>query len=492
MRPARGAAASAGCVCNPWPNEGRMTLKESKPKAARNKGRNWIILVVFGVIGLGLGVAAFFVARNVFSTWTMTELPGAPQALPVVSTDEAGNIVVPLTLPDAPSTVELPKWNGKTRITVLFLGLDYRDWEAGDIPRSDTMMLATIDPLNQTAGFLSVPRDMWVEIPGFGHNKINTAYFLGESNRLPGGGPGLAMETIEEFLGIPVDYYALVDFMTFVDLIDELGGLDLYVRQEVTISRIGEEDSQEVLREGVQWLDGMQVLGYARSRYTDGGDFDRARRQQEVIMAIREQIVTFNMLPELIAKAPALYQELNEGIRTNLTLDDMLKLASLAVQIPERNIFQRVIGPDMVYTAKSPDGLDIMIPIPDDIRGLRNEVFLDAPVGQSVVSSDPALLRQTEGARIAIHNGTQEPALATRTADYFRSQGLNVVEETNAQSIYNTSQMTIYHGKPYTAKYLSDLLRISSSQVVFEFNPDNYADIVLVLGTDWAASNPMP
>ncbi len=225
------------------------------------KRKNWIILVVFGVIGLGLAVGAFIIARNVFSTLTAINLPGAPQAIQPVTTDEAGNIQIPVAIPNAPSAVELPKWNGKTRITVLFLGLDYRDWEAGEIPRSDTMMLVTLDPLAQTVGFLSIPRDMWVEIPGFGHNKINTAYFLGEVNKLPGGGPGLAMETVEHFLGVPVDYYALVDFMTFVDLIDELGGLDLYVRQEVTISRIGDNDSQEILREGVQWLDGMQVLG---------------------------------------------------------------------------------------------------------------------------------------------------------------------------------------------------------------------------------------
>ena len=456
------------------------------------KRKNWIILVVFGVIGLGLAVAAFLIASNVFSTMTMISLPGAPKPIQPVTTDEAGNVQFPATIPDAPPAAELPEWNGKTRITVLFLGLDYRDWEAGEIPRSDTMMLVTLDPLAQTVGFLSIPRDMWVEIPGFGHNKINTAYFLGEANKLPGGGPGLAMETVEHFLGVPVDYYALVDFMTFVDLIDEIGGLDLYVRQEVTISRIGDNDSQEILREGVQWLDGMQVLGYARSRYTDGGDFDRAKRQQDVILAIRDQVVTWNMLPELIAKAPALYQEVNEGISTNLNLDDMLKLANLGVQIPVQNFIQRVIGPDMVYSGTSPDGLSIMIPIPDDIRGLRDEVFTNMPISQTVINSDLAVLRQTEGARIAIHNGTQDGTLAPRTAEYFRSQGLNVVEETNAQNIYNTSQIVIYHGKPYTASYLAGLLGIPNSGVTFEFNPDNYADIVLILGNDWASSNPLP
>ncbi len=466
-------------------------MKTKNPSVRKMDRPNLILWIVFAVVGLALAVTAFLVARNIFATWTLTDLPGAPQAIKPVTTDAAGNIIIP-SLSDAPAAQKMPAWDGKTPISILFLGLDYRDWEEGEIPRSDTMMLVTIDPLKQSAGFLSIPRDMWVQIPGFGHAKINTAYFLGEANKMPGGGPGLAMDTVEHFLGVPVDHYALVDFMTFVRMIDELGGLDLYVRQEVTISRIGQTDSQEVLRVGVQWLDGMQVLGYARSRYTEGGDFDRARRQQEVIMAIRDQIVTWNMLPELIAKSPALYQELSSGIHTNLNLEDMIKLGSLGVQIPRENITQKVIGPNMVYSGESPDGLSIMIPIPDKIRDLRDEIFLSDPVSLKVISNDPAVLRQAEGTRIAIHNGTQEPALATRTADYLRSQGLNVVEETNAQNVHNATQITIYNGKPYTIKYLAELMRVSNSQVTFNFNPDNYADVLVVLGTDWAASNPLP
>ena len=127
---------------------------------------------------------------------------------------------------------EAEPWDGSSRVTVLVMGLDYRDWEAGEIPRTDTMMLATIDPITKTAGLLSIPRDMWVTIPGFDHAKINTAYYLGEVYNLPGGGPALAVQTVEEFMGVQIDYYAQVDFAAFVKFIDEIGGLDLKVEEE--------------------------------------------------------------------------------------------------------------------------------------------------------------------------------------------------------------------------------------------------------------------
>src|SRR5690606_1108907 len=106
-------------------------------------------------------------------------------------------------------------WDGASRVTALVMGLEFRDWEAGEVPRTDTMMLVTLDPLSNTAGMLSIPRDMWVSIPGFDNAKINTAYYLGEIYKLPGGGPGLAMKTVEEFLGVPIDYYAQIDFYAF-------------------------------------------------------------------------------------------------------------------------------------------------------------------------------------------------------------------------------------------------------------------------------------
>ncbi len=171
--------------------------------------------VVFWVIAIGLGVAAMILARSFLACWTITNLPGMapascggiaasgpvfnPEGTPIAT----GEAIPPEV--SAPVNVPPPTWDRGSRVNVLFIGIDARDWEANaSAPRSDTMILFTIDPVSNTAGMLSIPRDMWVNIPGFGYGRINTAYNLGEAYKLPGGGPGLAMKTVEQFLGVPV------------------------------------------------------------------------------------------------------------------------------------------------------------------------------------------------------------------------------------------------------------------------------------------------
>ena len=100
------------------------------------------------------------------------------------------------------------------------------------------MMLVTVDPMTKQAGIVSIPRDLWVEIPGFNHNRINTAYMFGEAYNVPGGGPALAVQTVEDLLGVPIQFYAVVDFYTFERLIDEIGGIDVLVKERIWISPI--------------------------------------------------------------------------------------------------------------------------------------------------------------------------------------------------------------------------------------------------------------
>ena len=472
----------------------RNRTKMAKPR--RPMDRLTIgLLIAFGVLAIATAAVAFFVARSLFSSWTMTDLPGIadisgqsgkmPETLP-----DGTSAALPLQSASGPTPVP---WDGASRITMLVMGLDYRDWEAGEVPRTDTMILLTVDPLTKTAGMLSIPRDMWVNIPGFDYGKINTAYYLGETYKLPGGGPALAMKTVENFLGVPIDYYAQVDFMAFVKFIDEIGGLDINVLDEIRVSRIGSSEESYILREGVQNLDGMEALGYARSRYTSGGDFDRAARQQQVIMAIREQIVTFDMLPTLIAKSPILYQELSSGIRTNLSLQQVIQLAVLGTQINAKQIKQIVIPPDVVYESTSPDGLAILIPIPDEIRELRDKVFaISSPASPSTANVDPAELVKMEQARVTVVNGTQTGGLATRTSDYLRAQGINVVGESTADRVYEITTIIIYNGKPYTINYLAQTMGVPTSQIFNSYNPDAATDIDIIIGNNWASNNPMP
>jgi len=257
------------------------------------------------------------------------------------------------------------------------MGLDYRDWQAGEgPPRTDTMILLTIDPLTKTAGMLNVPRDLWVNIPGYEYARINTAYPLGIAFNDPrGGGPGLAMATVEQLLGVPIDYYAIIDFYAFEQFIDELGGINMTVTNEIAIDPIGKGNTV-YLKPGNYLFKGSTALAYARARYTEGGDFDRANRQQQVILAIRDRILDLG--PAKVAtRAPALYNELAAGIHTNLSLDDAMKLGWLALEIPMESVQRGAIAPPKaVSLAKSPDGTqDILVPVPDQIRVIRDQVF---------------------------------------------------------------------------------------------------------------------
>jgi LCP family protein required for cell wall assembly len=346
--------------------------------AASREGVAWratVGVLIAGVAGLIL-VAGVIVHVLVRDFTAGVSLPGLN---PFSGTDGGtlpGTTAEPgTTPPPAIGPISAQPWNGSSRVTLLVMGLDYRDWEArSGAPRSDSMMLVTIDPITRQAGMLSIPRDLWVEIPGFDHNRINTAYMLGEAYKLPGGGPALACQTVEEVVGVPVDYYAVIDFNSFENVIDEIGGIDVLVEQPVKISPIGRLSIN--LEAKAYHFDGAEALAYARVRKAAGDDFGRARRQQQVVMAVLDRIVGFDMLPSLISRAPALYQELASGVRTDLSLDQIASLAWLAIQIPKDDIRSGVIGPPkMVRYYTRPDGAQVLGPVPDQIRLLRDEIF---------------------------------------------------------------------------------------------------------------------
>jgi LCP family protein required for cell wall assembly len=481
-----------------------------------------ILLVVFVVLALSTAVLAFFWARGMFSNWSMTDMGAAPQPSGPSSSGQTGGSEIPELPASAPKEPlqeagagpENQTWDGNTRVTLLVMGLDYRDCESNDnfaecdtsgAARTDSMMLVTVDPVSKSAGMLSIPRDLWVSIPGFDYAKINTAYFLGEAYKVPGGGPALAMQTVEGLLGVPIQYYAQIDFNAFVRVIDEMGGLDMHIREEIIVDPLGPGNTR-TLYPGVQTLDGATVLAYARNRHTEGGDFDRANRQQEVILAVRDQVLTFNMLPTLVAKAPALYKEVQSGVRTNMTLQQVVQLAILMQSIPSANIKRGVIGPpNQITYDTSPDGQSIEIPVPDQIRLLRDEIFASGgPVGPAAaeaavqaenptaVPGDPVELAKQENARIVVQNGSSSEGLATRTAEYLRGQGLNVIGESNADQAYSQSTIIDYSGKPYTARYLVQLLGVDASRVVSRFDPQAQVDIEVILGSTFADSNPLP
>lgn len=468
-------------------------------KGMRGDRATWIFVAGSLLLAFIVGFLVFTTVRNVVTGWAS----GAPNPFGFTgnSTDMdsktpvPGETIPPIVLDETPQA-----WDGKERVTLLLMGLDYRDWLSGDgPPRTDTMMLLTIDPVTKTAGMLSIPRDLWVEIPGFEHNRVNTAYFLGETNRLPGGGPALAMKTVENLIGVPIQYYAIVEFSTFEQMIDEIGGIDVLVKQRVKISPIGR--LSRWLEAKPYHLDGPETLAYARARKTEGGDFDRAERQQQVALAIRDRIIGFEMIPTLIAKAPTLYQQLKTGIKTNLIdpssppdqlvqqLQQVISLALLAMEIDPQTIQKGVIGPpDMVILTKLSTGAEVLKPVPDQIRRLRDEIFTTtSAIAPSITTDDPLSAAIEEGASIAVLNGAGIEGFAGRTGQYLEGQGLNVVEIGNADRLdYARSFIIDYTGNPYTRQYLMQLSDLTESQILSQTDPSSNVDITLILGADWS------
>jgi LCP family protein required for cell wall assembly len=454
------------------------------------------LLMGFGLVAILTAYLTFVTIRDFVASWTITNLPGITvrDATPMPGSENGtpvANLSVPLQPAGGPTP---PAWDGASRVSMLVMGLDFRDWQAGEgPPRTDTMILFTVDPVNRTAGMLSIPRDLWVSIPGYDYGRINTAYSLGEAYKLPGGGPQLAAATVEELLGIKIDYYAQIDFGAFARFIDEIGGVEVDVTEELKLDPLGDGNTKK-LKPGHYNLPGNLALAYVRLRKTEGGDFDRSQRQQQVIMGIRKRILEYNMLPMLISKAPTLYNEISSGVHTNLGLDQAIRLAWLAIQIPEENIKKGAIGAGQVAFATSPDGTQqVLKPITEKIRTLRDEIFSDTASASPLANtSDMPRLVKEENARVTVMNGSSVSGLAARTVDYLKSQGINVVETGNASAVSPTTQITFYNGKPYTLKFLVDLMKINKFRIRFASDPAVTADIVITLGDDWAQTNTMP
>lgn len=192
--------------------------------------------------------------------------------------------------------------------TILLIGVDQR--VPNEPSRSDTIMLATLDPEKPGVDILSIPRDSRVQIPGHGYDKINAAHAYG--------GPQLLLDTINNLLGSHVDKYVEVNFQDFQQIIDILGGVDIDVDK-----RMYYPEENINLKPGFQHLNGYDALAYVRFRYDPEGDITRIGRQQKFMKAIIDQTLKLSTIP----KIPRLVSEISKDVKTNLSVKEMLSLA---------------------------------------------------------------------------------------------------------------------------------------------------------------------
>mgnify|MGYP006288622851 FL=1 len=383
----------------------------------------------------------------------------------------------------------LPIWVGEEQVTVLLLGVDERSQESGPW-RTDTMILMTLDPETKQAGVLSIPRDLWVPIPGHGDRRINAAHFLGDLYDHPDGGPGLAVETVEYNLGVPIDYYVRVNFEAFVTFVDQIGGVDVYVEKTINDPTYPDHHygyDPLYIEEGWHHFNGEMALKYARTRH-GSNDFDRARRQQQVMMAILNRITSYEMLPDLARGAPELYDTVKRSVKTDLALDQILALANMAVSVDQETIRFGVIDQSCTQSWVTPEGGQVLVPLRDRMREVRDYVFRSEPTVEAPEAETPEILPTptVEVATVAVLNGTLRSGLAGDTANYLEQQGVDVVRVANAdRQDYASTLVIAYQDKPMTLSQLLKLLDLAPTVVVKRSDPAVDYDIAVVLGDDY-------
>ncbi|MBK9715646.1 MAG: LCP family protein [Kouleothrix sp.] len=282
-----------------------------------------------------------------------------PAALPQ-ATSEAQPALGDTSSSDAasapePTAMPIPAPDGA--MNILLLGSDGRIGE--DISRTDTIVWVHLDGRTNHVSMLSLPRDLWVNIPGYGKNKINAAYGIGERKIGLGYGPALLKKTVSELVGLPIDHFVMINFQGFKTLIDKIGGIYVDVPKAIDDDKYPMDAYEGDVRTmkihfdaGEQLLDGDQALIYSRTRHADS-DFGRNQRQQQVLMAIFDRVRQQGLFGQL-TNLDEYTDALSDYVRTDLSRGQMLRLASMGSKLNAEGIQRYAIDPSMVVEQRQP------------------------------------------------------------------------------------------------------------------------------------------
>jgi LCP family protein required for cell wall assembly len=383
----------------------------------------------------------------------------------------------PTSTPNTAFQVNIPN----RYIHIVLLGSDKlmrsRAW------RTDTMIILSIDVETSIVRLLSIPRDLWVYIPGHGYNRINTAELWGELDE-KGSGPERVKQTIHHNLGIPIHFFARVDFEGFIKIVDMLDGLDVDV--ECPLPDID-------LKTGMYHMDGQQALRYVRSR-KGTSDFDRGRRQRKVLMALWQKGMTMDLIPKL----PRLWVSMADAFETDLPLEHAMNLAYVGLQLQPEYILSSAINRNHVKGWRTPQGASVLLPVEDKLATFLEEFY--APKGRDQLNIPGEDL-------IEVTNGTDREQADELAAVTLQWAGFNAVasgpaknpllddQATGQQAVakqpLSESRIYVLRGSPVTGEAIAFELRLPLSAVrdltKATQSPDTsgIADVQVILGKDY-------
>jgi polyisoprenyl-teichoic acid--peptidoglycan teichoic acid transferase len=393
--------------------------RRSRNPLRKHNVKKWaIVTVVALVVGAGayFGISAYNSIKNIF----------------------AGNAGILNLL--GGSQGQLLKGEIDGRVNVLLLGVGDEGHAGSTL--SDTIILASYDTQSKAVSMISIPRDFYAKIPNNGYTKINAAHAYGEQ-RQEGGGPETAVSVVEEVVGVPIHYYARVDFTGLEDIVDALGGIQVDVERDFCdYAYEGRSRKNPVcFKAGLQTMNGKKALEYSRSRKAlgpEGSDFARSKRQQNIIVAIKEKALTSETALNP-AKILAVLESLGKHVKTNLGMNEIARVYEISKGINTKEVIQKNLDPTtgIVEATNSPTAGYILIPTAGQ--------FKYSEIHEFVKNVFATLGIKREGAKVSLLNGTWQTLYYTNLYDSMETDGYSIVEDGGARTRdYTTSQIIDY------------------------------------------------
>jgi LCP family protein required for cell wall assembly len=391
---------------------------------------------------------------------------------------EVAGTAVPTKVPVIPRDYEL--------INILFIGTDDEVTQDGSL-RTDVMLIVSINTETRTVSMLSLPRDLFVYIPTPTMTRLNTVYGIGESFGWTGGGFGLLRETIFYNFGINVHYYAKVNFTGFQTIIDTLGGVDMavectyedyYLKDQVDLTKPKEENYYlRKLDVGYYTMQGQEALWYVRTR-NKTTDFDRGRRQQQLLRALLRKALSSGQLQKL----PELWGEFTKVVETNMPFETMLGLLPIALNLDPDSIESYTMLRTYHTTPWQPTsgpfaGQYVQLPNYEPIHQLMVD-FYTPPTANQLNVVKP---------RVAVYNGTQHPGWDKVAASLLREQGFNAYAAGQAPTAAANSTILDEVGsdKGSLVPELAKILKIPENMATIQPNTARVDDYQVIVGEDY-------
>lgn len=387
------------------------------------------------------------------------------------------------------------KGEGDGRVNILMLGRGGFGHEGADL--TDTLLVASIDPIQKEAALLSIPRDLYVKQPSGGYTKINSVFANAKNKSLStlssnnsnrnqiaeDAGLKAIDEMVSSKMGIPIHYHAIVDFEGFKKAIDTVGGVDANISAENVVREVMRLDGRQYVldvKQGQQHFDGLKALAYSRSRYTSArGDFSRSERQRLILVALKNKVFSLGTFGNPL-KINQLLSDFGNHVRTNMTSGEVKRLYEIGGGIDSSKIASVGLAdpPNNYVTTDNIGGLSVVVPR----AGLDNYKEIQSYIRNRLKDSFLA----NENATVAVLNGTGFAGLAGRTAEDLKSYGYNVSQTADAptQNYQTTTIVDLRNGaKKYTKSYLEK--RFGTTAVGSLPDPNinpGTADFVIILG----------